>query len=65
MDQLRSEQLFRYSETARMHSNASLDQLKEEIETDPEPTDIALISLARIVYQLRIRQGDGNYPPAA
>jgi len=62
MDQLREKQLFRYSEAAHMHSNASLDQLKDEIENDPEPTNLALIALARIVYQLRIRQGNGNYP---
>ena len=46
-------------------SNRSLAELKDEIECDDSPTEEALIALARISFQLLLREGAGNYDPAA
>lgn len=66
MDRLREKQLFRQSEVAHAHSNKSLEGIIVEIEGEPEPrSDLLQFALARAAFQLRLREGNGNYQPAA
>lgn len=66
MERLREKQLFRQSEIAHAQSSKALEGMVVEIEGEPEPrSDLLQFALARAAFQLRLREGNGNYQPAA
>ena len=61
MEYYRQKQMFRYSENLSTMSSESIEQLKEEIEVEPEPRGELLdIALGRIAFELKWREGQGN-----
>lgn len=66
MELFREKQLFRHSENVHQHSDRSLEDLRDEIEAEPEPrSDLLNFALGRIAFELKWREGQGNYDPAA